>query len=829
MVLREYRSKRDFRQTSEPRGADPSDPSGRLYVIQKHAARRLHYDLRLELEGTLKSWAVPKGPSLRSGEKRLAVHVEDHPVEYGSFEGIIPKGEYGGGTVMLWDRGEWEPVGDPREGYRSGKLKFRIHGEKLKGLWTLVRMHGKGGEEDKNWILLKDKDEEAHPSRDILEERPLSVSTLRSMEEIAGAWDPVEGAVKGTLPQRFTPQLATPSLHPPEGDGWIHEIKYDGYRILCLVKDHKPSLISRNGKDWTQRFRQIADAVSSLPVSNVVLDGEIVVLRPDGTTDFQALQNLLQGIGSGNLVYYLFDLLHYEGYDLTGTPLLRRKELLRRVIENSDQPPSPLRYSDHIRGEGPEVFLTACRLSLEGIVSKRVDSRYLQKRSRSWLKIKCFKRQEFVIGGYTEPSGSRKGFGAVLVGYFDEKGELIYAGRVGTGFDEQTLSRIKIQMEGMVRKDAPFTNPPVGREARGVHWVAPELVAEVEFSEWTHEGILRQPSFKGLREDRSPGEVSLEKPLEAGPGPNSPFPRKGSPQDRVAGVPLTNPDRILYPAQGITKWELARFYEEIADWILPHISRRPLMLLRCPEGHGKECFYQKHLDDPLPGALRGLPIREKGKEGVQTHILLDDVSGLISLVQLGVLEIHPWPCREDDLERPDRMIFDLDPGPDVEWEEVVRCAGLLRDTLRELGLESFVKTSGGKGLHVVVPLIRRTEWSEMKAFSRAIAEGIAREEPRSFVTTVSKQKRKGKIFIDYIRNSRGATTVGAYSTRALPGAPVSTPVGWDELFSGTKSDAFTLENLPHRLRSLPGDPWAHILSCRQSITKRMKREVGLSE
>lgn len=874
--LQEYRRKRDFSRTPEPNGKVHATKSSRLYVIQKHAASRLHYDFRLEFNGVLKSWAVPKGPSLDPAERRLAVQVEDHPVEYGSFEGIIPEDEYGGGTVMLWDRGEWEPKGDPEKGLQEGTLAFRLNGKKLHGVWALARMHGEAGEQGKNWLLIKKKDEESVPGSqyDVLEAHPLSVASGRSIEQIAEDRDRiwVEGravapnntaagerekdmdrqgkkgklpdpakltnARRADMPQKFHPQLATLVSEPPEGDQWLHEIKYDGYRILCFIKKRKVTLLTRHSKNWTSKFDLIVREIEKLRIGNTIFDGEIVVLNPDGTTNFQALQNILKGVRSGRLVYYIFDIPFSQGYDLTQTPLLERKQHLRELMVAS-QFGGSLRYGDYIQGSGPSVFQHACRYAVEGLVSKRADGRYIQRRTRDWVKVKCLKQQEFVVGGYTEPSGSRKGFGALLIGYY-RKDDLIYCGRVGTGFTEQTLGLLSNRLFKLEGQSSPFKNPPTGRDARGVHWVTPKLVAEVEFSGWTDEGILRHPSFKGLREDKEPREVSLEK--------EQPAPRKDVapshfaeesknskrrsamsgnrvPGVKIAGVSLSNPDRVLYPEQGVTKRQLALFYEEIADWILPYVVDRPLTLVRCPYGHQEECFYQKHLDEALPDTMRGIPIEEKEGKGI--YVAIDDLAGLISLVQLGVLEIHPWGARADKVEQPDMMVFDLDPGPDTEWSAVIRGARLMHERLDELGLENFVKTTGGKGLHVVVPLTRRAGWDEVKAFSKALAEEVAKADPKRYIATMSKAERKGRIFVDYVRNSRGATSVAAYSTRARQNAPVSTPLEWDELSDNLFSDAYTIENLPQRLNSLKKDPWQNITKTRQSITKSMRKELGI--
>jgi len=841
MGLKHYRKKRDFSRTREPRGRKGVAGTGNLFVVQKHAATRLHYDFRLELDGVLKSWAVPKGPSLDPAEKRLAVQVEDHPVEYGSFEGTIPKGEYGGGTVMLWDQGTWEAEGDPGQDYPEGKLSFRLHGEKLRGSWALVQMKDRESRPTKNWLLIKHKDTEAVAESEfcIVEERPFSVTTHRSLSEIASAendWsgpppetdqgpDPARltNASKATQPEYIKPQLATLVDKPPTGEAWVHEIKLDGYRIIAVIETGRITLFSRNRKDWTRKFSEVAEAMLAFPVKQAILDGEIVILRPDGTSDFQALQDLLQSGGTGRPVYYLFDIPHYNGYDLTRVPLLERKNLLQALIARMKPDMEIIRFNDHIKSGGREVYLQACRLAAEGIVSKDIASIYEQKRSRRWLKTKCLLRQEFVIGGWTEPSGSRTGFGALLLGYY-ETGELVFAGRTGTGFKEKTLRQMAAILRQIQQNDPPFRNPPSGVDARGIHWVKPELVAEVEFREWTKDKILRQASFKGLRWDKAPGEIIREfpasrsggnKPLrEAGPAVSSGS-KPPAAHFVVAGVRVSHPDKILFPEQGVTKLALAEFYAAIADFILPHVTRRPLTLLRCPDGRQGACFYQKHLKESLPDAIRTVPIREK--DATEEYLVIDDIRGLISLVQLGVLEIHPWGSRDTDPERPDILTFDLDPGPGIGWPEVIEGARLLGNRLEELDLQSFVKTSGGKGLHLVVPIQPRALWKEAKAFARAVARDLVRLRPDRFTAEIKKIKREGRIFIDYLRNDRGATTVAAYSTRAGAGAPVSTPIRWDELDRTMTPARYRIDNLPKRLAALKKDPWPDFFQIRQTI------------
>ncbi|HUG93798.1 MAG TPA: DNA ligase D [Planctomycetaceae bacterium] len=854
MALREYRRKRNFQRTPEPRGKAAAK-GGRSFVVQKHAARRLHYDFRLELDGVLKSWAVPKGPSLDPADKALAVHVEDHPLEYGSFEGVIPEGEYGGGTVMLWDRGTWEPAGDPAAGLRRGKLSFVLHGEKLRGLWSLVQMRGESSDGGRNWLLIKAEDDYARPgaAARALKDDDRSVASGRSMAEIARDADRVwssrksqpkpevqldpaglPGARPAPLPRTFKPQLPTLVREAPRGDRWLHEIKFDGYRILCRIDHGQATLLTRRGQDWTRRFSIIAEAAARLPVETAILDGEVVVLADDGTTDFQALQNALKGGRRANFIYYVFDLPYLNGCDLTRVPLEARKQQLKLVLdaagENLD---ARLRYSDHIRGHGEDVVHHACRQVLEGIVSKRADSPYEPRRSRTWVKLKCLNRQEFVIGGYTDPSGSRKHFGALLLGYHDTQGRLVYCGRVGTGFTDKSLAQVMKELKRRTTDTPPFHNPPAGREARGVHWLKPELVAEVEFAAWTDDGILRHPSFKGLREDKRARDITLERPVEAG-SPSRRQRRQRMPnvarktaappnENSVAGVPLSNPGRVLYPEQGLTKLDIGRYYESAAEWILPHVVDRPLTLVRCPRGRSHKCFFQKHLNQGVPEAVRTVPIREK--EGKADYLVIDDLPGLIALVQLGVLEIHLWGCRADQIERPDRLVFDLDPGEGVGWEGVVDAALVLRERLENLTLKSFVRTTGGKGLHVVVPISRRTTWDDARQFAQDVAAERVRSEPGKYVATLTKSRRTGKIFVDYLRNGRGATAVASYSTRARAGAPVATPLAWDELSTKTTPDQFTVATVPRRLASLKADPWEGLSAVRQTLTKAMRAAV----
>ena len=748
MGLETYRKKRDFSRTSEPSGPPPEKrmaprragaTRGRtkrattaakapMFVIQKHAARRLHYDFRLEMDGVLKSWAVPKGPSLDPNEKRLAVEVEDHPLDYADFEGTIPRGEYGAGNVIVWDRGVWAPAGDPHEGLAQGKLKITLAGEKLRGGFTLVRMGGrKGG--DGSWLLMKEADAEARPlaEGDALEERPESVITARTLDDMAAGRDEaptkraasgpdparIEGARQGPLPRTPEPQLATLVDRAPVGPGWVYELKYDGYRVLASIEGGEARFVTRNGKDWSRRFAALKDAVESLPLKSAILDGEVAVLRPDGTTDFQALQNALREGSQAKLVYFVFDLLYLDGHDLRGARLGDRKAALAQLLAAA---PAAIRYSDHLEGDGAEVHERACKLSLEGVIAKRIGGKYHAGRTHDWLKLKCELRQELVIGGYTDPSGSRAGFGALLVGVHDSKGQLTFSGKIGTGFTAMTLRDLHEKLQSLDAPRSPFVSPP---RMRGVHWVQPKLVAEVQFTGWTEDGRLRHPSFQGLREDRKAVGIVREVPRRLGPedessegeamagrkaGANSA--KKAAPggakskataargargkDDTIAGVRLSHPDRVLYPEQGITKRALAHYYEEVADHILPHLVDRPLTLVRCPAGQGKPCFFQKHTSQGLSEAVRTVPITDKS--GPDLYMAIDSLEGLITLVQMGALELHVWGSRTDRLEQPDRLVLDLDPAPDLSWGAVMDGARAVRAWLQDLGLVSFVKT-----------------------------------------------------------------------------------------------------------------------------------------
>jgi bifunctional non-homologous end joining protein LigD len=625
------------------------------------------------------------------------------------------------------------------------------------------------------------------------------------------------------MPRVIQPQLATLVQEPPLGDDWLYEVKLDGYRLICRVENGNVVLRTRAGNDWTERFPHIAAAAAALPVKQAMLDGEVVVLSPQGISDFQALQNMISRQGDADLLYYAFDLPYCGGYDLTEVPLIERKALLSRLI-NTLPAGGPIRYSDHIQGDGQNVMAHACHSIVEGMVAKRVNSPYEQRRSDQWLKIKCTKRQEFVIGGWTDPGGARKELGALLLGYYNDAGELVYAGRVGTGYTAESLIELRRALDKVAANRPAFAVPPAGSRNAHVHWVEPKIVAEVAFQSWTSDGMVRHAAFQGLREDKPPRDVRRERERTAySKGSTMGRELKRAPlkiasnADWPFATRLTNPDRVLYPEAGITKRELADYFAAVADWILPHVAGRPLTVVRCPGGIGEGCFFQKHLGEGMPPSLRGIEIQEEKTQGV--YLVVDDVEGLIALAQIGALELHPWLCRADKIERPDRLIFDLDPGPGREWADVVDAARLVRARLEDLGLTGFPRTTGGKGMHVVVPLTRTVAWDELKLFARAFATRLERRHPDRFVTTSSKQKRQGKIYIDYLRNERGATAIASYSTRARPGAPVATPLRWDEVRKNLDPMRFNLRTLPKRLAKIAADPWAGMFELKQSLNR----------
>ncbi|MCP0913220.1 MULTISPECIES: DNA ligase D [Legionella] len=821
MGLRQYHNKRNFSKTPEPKG-QVHKKNKFLFIIQKHAASHLHYDFRIELDGVLKSWAVPKGPCLDPDVKRLAMHVEDHPIEYGTFEGIIPKGEYGGGTVLLWDKGSWKPLDEnPEQAYQKGHLRFELDAQKLKGRWDLIRFKT----EANAWFLIKYKDGYARllSDYDITKEEPDSVISNQSIDEIAENYNAVwtrTGFKKinkprfekaslelptAPFPKLISPQLATLVDAPPEGDDWLHEIKLDGYRILAFKEGKHIKLISRNNKDWTAEFLSIANELKKLPLSKLILDGELVFLDEKHRSNFQLLQNSIKE-NEGAFLYYVFDLLYYDQWDIRSLPLLERKKLLEPLLLNTS--PS-IRYSDHVIGQGKEMFKCSCQFALEGIISKRVDSPYTPKRSKSWLKIKCVQRQEFVIGGFSPPRGSRAYFGSLYIGIYDN-GKFIYCGNVGTGFTETSLDIIYSKLKNLVTAKNPFNiNPPGIRTAT---WVKPVLVVEIEFSEWTSDGRLRHPSFKGLREDKKPEQVTREKE-EHIENIATDTPRG---KQNHTGLKISNPNKILYKEDHITKGDICEYYSEVCPYILPYIRNRPLTLVRCPTDY-KECFYQKHFNKSSAKTLKPMPIKNNNDDGIEEYMYLTDKGGLLGLVQMGVLEIHPWGSTIEHLEYPDIITFDLDPSPELKWSQVVGAAFEIKEYLAELNLKSFIKSTGGKGLHVVIPIKPEHSWDVIKNFSELFARFVEQQSPEKYVSNMAKIKRKGKIFLDYLRNQRNATAIAPYSTRAKLHAPVATPLHWDELTHRINDTLFTIKTLPKRLLALQQDPWEEFWNIKQSL------------
>ncbi|CAD6515598.1 DNA ligase [Paraburkholderia kirstenboschensis] len=1017
-----YNRKRRFDETPEPAGAKatrkrgarnaarPGPDEGLSYVIQEHHARRLHYDFRLELNGTLLSWAVPKGPCLDPSVKRLAVHVEDHPVEYGSFEGEIPPGNYGAGTVIVWDRGTWEPVGGAAEAaraYQAGKLKFHLHGEKLRGGWTLVRSHMRGNADKEQWLLIKERDDEARPESeyDVLAEQPGSVlgatparngkagkqtskqtdkqsdkrpdkqvaakkgkaapvrgdpkrpdivatRSSESLRELAAS-PAIEGAVAAKLPATLKPQLATLVDAAPPGDDWSYEIKFDGYRVLARIdanaKGRNVQVFTRAGNDWTAKFGKQVKAFEQLGLESAWLDGEAVVLDENGVPNFQALQNAFDSNRPQDMVVYLFDVPFLNGYDLRGVPLQQRRAILRALLEPVDD--SVLRFSNDFEFSAEDLLKSACDMALEGIIGKRRDSGYMSGRSATWIKLKCRRRQEFVIGGYSEPSGSRAAFGALLLGVHDSKGKLQYAGRVGTGFDAALLRSVKKELDAHETKRMPFASPPRERSRTPVHWVEPVLVAECNFAEWTSDGIVRQASFVSLRSDKPARQIVKEAPrkgddvqrqtdievesdtapkkrsgrraaaetdgdvqtsgaskrrsagkatgeeatgmrMEKGAGKGTsngtekgaeavaktgakstakvtaktaakstaktggettatttaaakpasktaktttlkgetadtksaaPRPTKSASPAEVAGVRVSHPDRVIDKSTGARKIDLVHYYESVAQWMLPHVADRPVSLVRAPEDIGGELFFQKHSQKLSIPNITQHPGLDPGHPPL---ITVESVKALVGAAQMGTIEFHTWNGVASNIEKPDRVVFDLDPDPSLGWDRMIEAAQLTRSLLYELGLTSFCKTSGGKGFHVVVPLSKHAGWDEVKEFSQAVAQHMASTLPKYFSAKMGAQNRKQKIFVDYLRNNRGSSTVAAFSARARPGLGVSVPLAWDEVAATTGGDQWNIENLHERLANLKNDPWADYSKTRQRITAAMRKRLN---
>jgi len=796
-------------------------------VIHLHHARRRHFDLRLQVGGVLRSWAVPKGPSRDPSIKHLAVEVEDHPLSYGSFEGTIPEGHYGAGTVAIWDEGTWSTEGSAAQQIGDGHLRFELHGSRLRGRWSLVRTRMQAGKPQ--WLLIKGDDEFVVPD-DVADDTPLSEwKAEHHVEAPSRAKRSSHGANAPSLPtpDQFELELARLHERAPQGEDWLHEVKYDGYRMLAWLRGRELQLLSRNRLDWTEKLPVIADAILGLDCRSCVLDGELVVFDEHGRSRFDLLQKQFNLAQAQTVRYAVFDLLALNGDDLRDAPLLERKAALSRLLDANDPATSPLVVSGFLRGNGALAYQRACEAGLEGVISKSVDAPYRGGRGDSWRKLKCIDSDEFVIVGYTPGKGSRGALGSLLLA--EPRGKAWrYVGRVGTGMDSAMLERLHDQLK--VAKGKPeLIDAPNAKQLRGAKptWVQPGIVVEVEFRGRTGDDFLRQAAFKGLRPDKSPADLrDSDRGKEAtamasAKSPSKSAARKGSPRKQAAGEPainLTHPDRVLIEKPRVTKRALAEFYASIAEHLLPGVVGRPLSLVRCPDGAGNECFFQKHPMTGMPDAI-GVGDARSAEGKQQDYVYVNDIEGVIGLVQMNVIEIHPWGSTIADLEHPDRLVFDLDPDTGVEWSRVRDAARLVRERLQAVGLESFLRTTGGKGLHVVVPLNPRPDWDTAKAFTQALARMLEHESPKDFVSVATKNRRKGRIFVDYLRNARGSTAVASYCLRARPGAGVATPLRWEEL-SRLKSGAqYTFSNLARRLKTSKQDPWQGFDEIRQALPR----------
>ena len=841
-ALRSYQAKRNFAVTAEPSGegghkrAKGGDAPAQLsFVIQKHWASSLHYDFRLELGGTMKSWAVPKGPSLNPRDKRLAVEVEDHPIAYSSFEGSIPAGQYGAGRVIIWDKGTWTPLGDPHKAYLAGSLKFSLRGQKLGGHWALVRMGADRGGKQPQWLLIKEKDDFARPSQDfnVVEALPESVAHKGATGAAPAATAEAPGApearrtVKSSapatpLPAELKPQLAVLVDRPP-GDAaqWVYEIKYDGYRLLTRVEGGAVQMFTRTGKDWSHKLPALLQEMTRLRLPSGWYDGEIVVNDPrTGRPDFGALQDSMDGARSGDIVLYLFDLPYCDGKDLRQQPLHARRTLLEECLQKAASS-AQIRFSPAFDADTDSLIASACKLGLEGIVGKRKDAPYVSRRSPDWIKLKCHQRQEFVIGGHTEPQGSRKDLGALLLGVFDGAGDLHYAGKVGTGFTAKTLHDIAAKLKPLASRSCPFVDPA---EIEGQpHWVKPVLVAEVAFQEWTQAGRIRQAAFQGLRADKEAGAIMREEPVAL---PRASATRKVAASTRKpvpshpAAARITHAERVIDAQSGLTKGDLVDYYQQVADLILVHLHDRPTAVMRAPSGVGGELFFQKHLGTGTWAGVQAMPV--EGATSANAMLEIHGAQGVLSAAQGNVVEFHTVNASKRALLLPDRMVFDLDPGEGVQWAQVQEAAALVRAFLGQLELQSFLKTSGGKGLHVVVPLRRVQDWATVKGVSQAIVQHVSTQIPQRFVAKSGPRNRVGKIFIDYLRNGEGATTVSAWSARARAGMGISVPVAWDELDQLRSGDHWTVRTFAERL-SVGNAPWDGYTRAARSLAATIRK------
>lgn len=794
--LEQYNQKRDFQKTSEPLGVAGASGQALKYVVQRHMARREHYDFRLEWQGALMSWAVPKGPSFNPQQKRLAVKVEDHPLDYRNFEGVIPKGQYGGGTVMIWDEGEWLPSSDVGQALEKGTLKFYLDGERLRGGWALIRLTPKEGENKDNWILLKEKDEYAK-DHDGLDGFAVSVRTERTMEEI-------ERNAQKEMPKNpfdaAEVQLAKMVNKAPDGGEWLFEPKYDGYRILAFVEGGSARLVTRNGKDYTHHFKEIARSLEGFAQTRpMVLDGEMTVIGQDGNADFHALQNYIKNPKKGKLTYMVFDLLALDAQDLRGLELIERKQKLESLLENA---PQNIVYSQHVAGGGPQCFAAACQAGMEGIVGKKAHSAYKGQRNSDWIKVKCDNRQEFVIGGYTLSQKRTSGISSLVLGYY-ENAELIYCGRAGSGIAQAQMEELERKFQELIIETPPFKDPPKASANEKIIWLKPKLVAQIKFSDWTKDNLLRQASYKGLRQDKNPKDITLEKPDERLLSPIESQEQDQSAQDILRQIKITNPDKVIYDNPHITKGDVILYYAKAASHMLPYVSGRILSVVRCPKGVNGQCFFKKH---PVKGS-KGIVTAavENSDGGKEEYFYIKDALGLVAEAQMGTLEFHVWGSRAQTLEQPDMMVFDLDPDQGMDLSAVRQGVMDLKGVLDQLSLKSYLKTSGGKGYHIVVPFTPSAPWDVFNDFAKWVAQLMEKKWPSRYTANMRKANRKGKIFIDWVRNGRGATGIAPYSLRARQGAKVSMPIAWEELYD-VAPDGIDMANALIRIESAH-DPW----------------------
>lgn len=835
-ALAAYDARRNFAATPEPRGERAAQGRAMRYVIQRHDASHLHYDFRLELDGTLKSWALPKQPSPDVSRPRLAVQVEDHPLAYADFSGDIPPGNYGAGHVDIWDSGTWEPHGDARRDYEDGKLSFTLHGERLDGDWTLVRTTKPARQPQ--WLLIHRRDGTRHATT--LQASTPAATQTRSAAARTEAKTTTRTRTRKTSrqssqspPTTLSPMLATLVDAAPPSAGWHAEIKLDGYRVLIRIDGDDVRVFTRSGQDWTHRFRPACDALRKCALPNAWLDGEAVVVGAHGLPDFQALQRAFDANAQDAILIYVFDMPWCNGEDLRNMPLRERQAALAALFEGRET--DAVRVLQPVSGELESLWHSACEAGLEGIMVKRDDSPYVAGRSDAWRKLKCSQRQEFVVLGFTEPSGTRQGFGALLLGYYDDDGKTLrYAGKVGTGFDTDALLRLRRRFDAVRSPRAPLSPAPKPAGAARVRWLEPTLVAEVRFAEWTRDGNVRQASFVAMRDDKPAKDIRREARMRGTVNALAPSRQRGRPDKETSPMPrsaksnaeppslpvkITHGDRVMDTHSEVTKAELAAYYHAVAPWMLAHLAGRPVAVLRAPEGIGGEMFFQKHAAKTMPGVHTLDPSLDPDHAALMQ---IDDVRGLVGAVQMGAVEFHTWNARSDLIERPDRVIFDLDPGKGLDFAAVVEGARLIRGLLDELGLTAFVKTSGGRGLHIVTPLARRHEWDVAKAFAEAVARHMARIFPDRFTATMGPKHRVGKCFIDYLRNYRGATTVCAYSSRAREGMAVSMPVRWEDLTALPGADAWNVRNAVEHVSSLRQDPWdGYDNAAKQRLTKEI--------